>query len=165
MVAERLSNVLSEFLKNLENLEKNIKIGDRTKKHFLEKKKLFGKLLMSQISHVIKLKITWYKTITMIISVFTRAIYCMQNFLKTLFNYCEHWGTMLYYSCYDNVKTSGKNFHTFIKLSNILPEIEIVQSCWIEIKQSTYWILEIQIKRFSTEKALSDSETNATRNV
>ena len=58
MVAERLSNVLSEFLKNLENLEKNIKIGDWTKKHFLEKKNLFGKLLMSQINHVIKLKIT-----------------------------------------------------------------------------------------------------------
>lgn len=34
MVAERLSNVLSELLKNLENLEKKIKIGDRTKKTF-----------------------------------------------------------------------------------------------------------------------------------
>lgn len=43
MVAERLSNVLSELLKNLENLEKKIKIGDRTKKTFSWKKKVVWK--------------------------------------------------------------------------------------------------------------------------
>ena len=58
MKAERPSNVLSEFLKNLENLEKRLKDVIGLKKQFLEKNTLFGKLLISQINHVIKLKPT-----------------------------------------------------------------------------------------------------------
>ena len=58
MKAERPSNVLSEFLKNLENLEKRLKDVIGLKKQFLEKNMLFGKLLISQINHVIKLKPT-----------------------------------------------------------------------------------------------------------